>query len=196
MPCSLKKHNRIYFLILFQRSRSKKKRRARDASSSGWNTTSRCRNWKSLWVQKTTTTLMAWTLLVLLLNNAFSDHRVRRVASHWLVNWTYGSLRENVFAAGQKAQVRNESAQEKPQPQVRPDLHLQEHPLRVSRLPLSLPVSLFPVWLQLWTGSAELKRRSRPAENSSARASSFDTFEVTTPFNAILMSHESCDILM
>ena len=57
---------------------------------------------------------------------------MQRPAAYRLVNRADRPLREGLPAAGQEAQVRDQGAQEEPQPQVRPDLHLQEPSLRVS----------------------------------------------------------------
>ena len=62
-----------------------------------------------------------------------SDHRVQRAAGDGLVHGRDRPLRQALPAAGQEAQVRDQGAQEELQPQVRPDLRLQEHPIRVSK---------------------------------------------------------------
>ena len=62
----------------------------------------------------------------------FSGYRVSRSSPHGLVHRPDGSLRQGLLAAGQEAQIRDKGAQEEPQPQVRPDVHLQKHSLRVS----------------------------------------------------------------
>ncbi len=58
--------------------------------------------------------------------------RMQWPAAHGLVDRSDGPLREGLPAARQEAQVRDQGAQEELEPQVRPDLHLQEPPLRVS----------------------------------------------------------------
>ena len=53
-------------------------------------------------------------------------------APHRLVHGVDWPLRQGLLAPGQEAKVRDESAQEKPQPQIRPNLRLQEPPICVS----------------------------------------------------------------
>ena len=58
-----------------------------------------------------------------------------RPAPHRLVNRVDGPLCQDLLTPGQEAKVRDKSPQEESQPQIRPNLHLQESSLRVSTSP-------------------------------------------------------------
>ncbi len=63
-------------------------------------------------------------------NNIEESHQIFGLC---FLNGDFFFLCAGLPAAGQEAQVRDQGAQEEPQPQVRPDLRVQEPALRVSQ---------------------------------------------------------------